>query len=191
MTRNDGSTPLTITTYDIKYREYSNVVSDVDFTLGAIRSTRSLGNNAETNVIAGGSGNALGINNPSVSNAEWETLGGDSQETGNMNHEESWIITFDHDITLDNVETESIESGANLSIFVDGNLEASITTNGNNANPFSGLVIAAGTQIEFMANGDILTDLRIESLTATIVPEPSSVALLGLGGLALIMRRRK
>ncbi len=31
----------------------------------------------------------------------------------------------------------------------------------------------------------------VDSLTLTQVPEPSSTALLGLGGLALILRRRK
>ena len=33
--------------------------------------------------------------------------------------------------------------------------------------------------------------LNAGELTVTIVPEPSSTALLGLGGLALVLRRRK
>ena len=45
-----------------------------------------------------------------------------------------------------------------------------------------------GSQVQFVANADGQT---IQSFTFNPVPEPSSTALLGLGGLALILRRRK
>lgn len=53
--------------------------------------------------------------------------------------------------------------------------------------------VTAGTQFQVIADtgtGDFATH-QLVSLDVMPVPEPSSTALLGLGGLALIMRRRK
>ena len=47
-----------------------------------------------------------------------------------------------------------------------------------------------GTEVTDANFGDFF-ELSTDGLTLTAVPEPSSAALLGLGGLALIMRRRK
>jgi|TARA_B110000879_G_scaffold51302_1_gene72775 hypothetical protein len=49
------------------------------------------------------------------------------------------------------------------------------------------LILAADEQFTMSATAGII---GIEALTLTVVPEPSSTALLGLGGLALILRRR-
>lgn len=48
-----------------------------------------------------------------------------------------------------------------------------------------------GALIQNMNNNSALIDNGSITYTAAAVPEPSSTALLGLGGLALIMRRRK
>ncbi|MCP5537501.1 MAG: PEP-CTERM sorting domain-containing protein [Akkermansiaceae bacterium] len=44
---------------------------------------------------------------------------------------------------------------------------------------------------ELRPGGVTTGDLIVDNLSVNIVPEPSSAALLGLGGLALILRRRK
>ncbi len=46
----------------------------------------------------------------------------------------------------------------------------------------------SGTQVQYTATANGAT---AQSLTFNQVPEPSSTALLGLGGIALILRRRK
>ncbi|MFT5905510.1 MAG: hypothetical protein ACI9E1_001108 [Cryomorphaceae bacterium] len=52
----------------------------------------------------------------------------------------------------------------------------------------SGNALAAG---ESFTISRINGDFSLEGFSITVVPEPSSVALLGLGGLALVLRRRK
>ncbi len=47
-----------------------------------------------------------------------------------------------------------------------------------------------GSAVQFVSNPDG-TQVRQITFAETAVPEPSSTALLGLGGLALILRRRK
>jgi len=44
-------------------------------------------------------------------------------------------------------------------------------------------------EIQFYS--ETLTDAEVATLYTDVVPEPSSSALLGLGGIALILRRRK
>lgn len=51
-------------------------------------------------------------------------------------------------------------------------------------------VNVASNQIQYTSTGDGATAQSI-TFNPTAVPEPSSTALLGLGGLALILRRRK
>ena len=53
--------------------------------------------------------------------------------------------------------------------------------------------VTAGTQFQVIADSglnDYVTH-QFVSLDVATIPEPSSIALLGLGGLALILRRRK
>lgn len=45
--------------------------------------------------------------------------------------------------------------------------------------------------LSFKNRAGTSAQLHIDDVTVTVVPEPSSAALLGLGGLALILRRRK
>lgn len=80
--------------------------------------------------------------------------------------------------TLDNVGTfQSMIVGARV----------------NNAQKLNGGIAEIMIHDEALSNADILDVQGALSTTygITIVPEPSSAALLGLGGLALILRRRK
>ncbi|MEJ6700837.1 MAG: PEP-CTERM sorting domain-containing protein, partial [Akkermansiaceae bacterium] len=76
----------------------------------------------------------------------------------------------------------------------DGNGDSTEVTNSfaNFSNTIAGTGSSLAIRVEFSLNsGD--EDFAIDDLVVegTVVPEPSSSALLGLGGLALILRRRK
>lgn len=62
-----------------------------------------------------------------------------------------------------------------------------VTNTGDGTATVGGTAITAGNFTDYFE----VTPISGGGSTLTLVPEPSSVALLGLGGLALIMRRRK
>ena len=84
-----------------------------------------------------------------------------------------------------------VDFGGNLAIDSDSflNIDQSITI-ARDALTFDGSVIAAG-----IYSGTDLTDLGAGFLdgggTLTVLPEPSSIALLGLGGAMALLRRRR
>ena len=78
-------------------------------------------------------------------------------------------------------------SETNLKYWKFYEVKADIPTDAENATVE--ITIAPGGTVH--SGGDFGTDLLILDAVAVPVPEPSSTALLGLGGLALILRRRK
>ncbi len=57
---------------------------------------------------------------------------------------------------------------------------------------FNGISVNGSDQIVISFDAGSSTNVQhINAIELTAVPEPSSTALLGLGGLALILRRRK
>ncbi len=156
----------------------------------------------ETNVANNSGAGGLGINNETTGNTDFNTLtGAGSSESSNLNFLESVTFELDQTVTFATIDFASIGGSVEfLRINVEGVLTNYDFFDGNTsdifADPLSGLVITAGTDITFTALGAAGdTNLRIDEFTVdtipTVIPEPSSTALLGLGGLALILRRRK
>ena len=54
-----------------------------------------------------------------------------------------------------------------------------------------GLVLAANEGFSLQADGPADSSVGLAALTIEVIPEPSSTALLGLGGFALILRRKR
>ena len=141
---------------------------------------------------------ALGLNNPTIGTGDFDLLGtttNNGTEGTDFNADESLIFTFDQDVIFTSIELESLSGVDVFEVSLEG---VTVPVLENTAQGFidlgglAGLTIAAGTEITFTARGDdSTTDFRIETFTVEIVPEPSSLALLGLGGLALIKRRRR
>lgn len=97
----------------------------------------------------------------------------------------------------DTAGTGGNEVGASI-MLADGTAEGSSTTpsgawnNKNWSNYTASGTVATGAQsfiITYGTSGG--NDAYADNLSFTVTPEPSSTALLGLGGLALILRRRK
>ena len=105
-------------------------------------------------------------------------------------------LTFDSDIELNSIDFGGIGSdladGATLTI---GTFTIDLFTNvsGFNGNtdvytPATHIAITAGTPINLQVASST-ADFDLETIDISVVPEPGSVALLGLGGLLMLRRR--
>ena len=73
-----------------------------------------------------------------------------------------------------------------------GAVSVGLSINGNN--PLTDFFVPANAEVTLLFEGvgtTTDTQIRVESLTAEIVPEPSSSLLVALGGLVLFGRRRR
>ena len=141
---------------------------------------------------------ALGVSNPTIGNTPFDLLGtttNNGSESSDLNPDESFTFTFDQDVIFTEIEIESVVAADTIDILVDDvsvlttNVEGFI--NGSALGALAGLTIEAGSEITFaVAGDDSVTSVRIESFTVDVVPEPSSIALLGLGSLMMLKRRR-
>lgn len=180
MTASDDTTlqDIVLSTEDILGFEDSTSTSTIT----------SSSNSHRTNATT--STDALGINS--------DGNGGHSGEATNFNPGEAWVFSFDTDLTLTSIEFESMnETGIGATIsssaFSDINLTQASLGAGD-VYTFGNLAVSAGTELTITATTTEAFEAgagwRIESLTVNPVPEPSSTALIGLGGLALLLRRR-
>lgn len=192
MTETDGTDTASVTTIDIRTPEYEELTPGIWTLTGATLSAAD-GDGVTTNISGQ---DALGLNNPSINNTDFDTIGAGS-ESSDINTGESWIFSFNEDVIFDIIEFESAVSGNLFTVLVGGSsIETLDGPNGNVSGSglggLNGLTISSGTEITFLAGGPVLdTDYRIESFTVTVVPEPSSSLLFGLGALGLIARRRR
>lgn len=167
-------------------------------------------------LTAGGPTDAYLIGNNANAVGVWTDQGALANDTDwRLTTNESITMTINQTVTIDSFGTLSGWNGSDfISItssafdnltgyttggfsYVDGVGEGTITYDrANGGTPNTGMVfgqggnsvltLTAGTDVVITGNGASVRDLNV-----TAVPEPSSSALLGLGGLALILRRRK
>jgi len=184
MTRTENGETVTLTTVALMAPDF-----DAPMPFDALI---SLG--VDTNID---SGDGLGINNPSITNAAFNTAtGAGGSESSNLNFMESLTFELDRDVTIESIDFASLGGTVEfLRINVAGVSTDYDFFNGTPndifADPLSGLVISAGTDITFTALGSSEdTNLRVDSFTVNVVPEPSSSVLALLGGLFVLRRRR-
>ena len=86
--------------------------------------------------------------------------------------------------------TANTDLAVNLTVAADGSYSYSI--NGAPATTGATFGLDLSQEYHFATYfQDNISDFSISEVTLTTIPEPSSTALLGLGGLALILRRKK
>jgi len=166
-----GGMSVTMTTIDI---------------IGNDLTLASAGVNNVTNVT--GSIGSLGIN--SVSN------GGFSSEFQDFNPNEGWVVSFNIDVSLDEIDFAGQGAGAEMTVssaaFADKVLADGVPGDTHN---LGNSIVPAGTTVTFQMTSDASagndTGMRIAYLTVSpVIPEPSS-ALLSVFALALLGRRRR
>ena len=173
---------LTATIIDVTTPEY-DTTGELPVLTGNILSSAA-GDNVNTNVSGQ---NALGINNPSIGNGDFDMIG-DGNESSDLNPGETVTFTFDQAVQFSSIELESVIAEDSFDILVDGELV--LETTGDDAfiddlGDLAGLTIPAGSEITFAVDGVLetategpATSLRIERFTVEIVPEPEPEVLL-------------
>ena len=164
---------LTLTVVDVTAREY-DVSGDLPVATGNILSSAD-----DDNVVTNISGQrALGINNPSISNGNFDLIG-DGNDSADLNPGETLTFTFDQAVQFTSIELESVIAEDSFDVLVDG--VAVLETTGDDSfiddlGGLTGLTIAAGSEITFAvdgvletATGGAATSLRIETFTVEIV----------------------
>ncbi len=134
--------------------------------------------------------NSLGVANPTIPN------GFIGNETDVFNGGDGITFTFDSAVEFTAIELEFGGSDSIFEVLVNG---AAVLTGPANSGSggfidlggLTGLEIAEGAEITFAVNGPIATQVGVETFTVSVVPEPASLALMGLGGLAICARRKR
>ena len=164
---------LALTLVDITAPEY-DVTGAVPVEIGTL--SGAAGDNVMTNVSGQG---ALGIQNPSIGNSDFDLIG-EGTESSDINPGETVTFTFDQDVVFTSIELESVQADDTFDVLVDG--VAVLQTTGDDAflddlGGLSGLMIPAGSEITFAVGGILnstasglpSTSIRIETFTVEIM----------------------
>lgn len=151
-----------------------------DATAMAFISASGGGPNHETNVQ--GSAATLGVNSAS-------TPPGAGNDARDFDAGEQWVFVFSEDVELIEIDLAGQGSGEVFQIsspaFATFTLPDGVT---GDTHDLGSTLVPAGTAVTFEATAG---SIRIPYLEVNVVPEPSSILLLGLGGLAFFSRRRR
>ena len=157
VTLNDGDIPVTLTTIDIIGQDGSSALVD--------------GSGHTTNIA--GNQNAIAVNTANDIDNDFISGGSDSTH---FNPSEAWVFSFDVDVNLTNIETESLTPDQQTFTVSSGDTTVTLV---DNMNPLTDFFIEANTEIriEFveLVEGGTDTQIRVESITveALSAPEPT------------------
>jgi autotransporter-associated beta strand protein len=170
---------VTLTTVDILTPEYDASNVPTGSTLSALAGTGG----AATNIISGQE--AIGVNNLSYGNTAYQTAFGIGSESGSFNWNEAWVVEFDQAVKFSEINFSSINADEQFEVAIEGvvgtftfaGTAAGGATGGDFADPFSGLIIPAGSDITFLATGTpSVVSVRISEFTVETIPEPTTGA---------------
>ena len=190
---------LTLELVDIFAPQFADVDMDPDTPLelnGTILFA-SDGANVTTNIAS--NRDRIVVNNPSINNGNFDLIDGGA-ESSDFNTGEGFIFNLSGNAAIDVIEFENLSAGNIYTVSIDGGASQEFdgpdgNVTGTGLGSLEGVEIAAGTSITIAVSGPLVGNRGgIESITfhtTEVVPEPSSLALLGLFGSVAMIRRRR
>ena len=185
----------------------SGATFDISYTLNAVATDTTITPFIRSDGSHFGVGSTPDGTNPgqqrSIDAGDGEKVSITNLSITNFNAGTSGLTQGDFSISFEDVgilNGNSTQDGVNLSFIGFGNTTANVTRPGNGATPALIDLTAltnydpASTALYLEpdnANGSNRWSINAISVDVTAVPEPSTFAMLGLGGLGLILRRRK
>lgn len=134
-----------------------------------------------------GSNNTVNVESyNSVSIRSWD---GSGQSSG-IDYGEAWVISFDGDVKLTEIEFESQSEGSQVTLS-SAAFDDIVSTDTTLPSRWSlDVEVSGGTSIVIENTGDIDDGWRIESITVEVIPEPGTLGLISACAFGAFFIRR-